>query len=182
MLWKLKGYGPPTPREIRHFYTLRQSGHGGTYFLLSTPVENWISEGTVNPEPVEVSDDEKKKGFIWGLPSSNKWWKNSWFIISGAWRRDVPASTCRNLPARRVPQNFTSPDSWSKTQPVLSDVEIAHVATIAATPLAERGFSELFDEEKMIGQNLFSRLPARFHLYKNLYSLFLKFLLFCWYC
>ena len=23
MLWKLKGYEPPTPREIRHFYSLR---------------------------------------------------------------------------------------------------------------------------------------------------------------
>ncbi|KAK0588157.1 hypothetical protein LWI29_035186 [Acer saccharum] len=36
LMWKLKGYGPPTPREIRHFYTLRQAGNGGTYFLLSS--------------------------------------------------------------------------------------------------------------------------------------------------
>ncbi|KAK0575203.1 hypothetical protein LWI29_035401 [Acer saccharum] len=27
LMWKLKGYGPPTPREIRHFYTLRQAGN-----------------------------------------------------------------------------------------------------------------------------------------------------------
>ncbi|KAK0576231.1 hypothetical protein LWI29_013973 [Acer saccharum] len=31
LMWKLKGYGPPTPREIRHFYTLRQAGNGGTW-------------------------------------------------------------------------------------------------------------------------------------------------------
>ncbi|KAK0594636.1 hypothetical protein LWI29_008508 [Acer saccharum] len=60
----LKGYGPLTPREIRHFYTLRQAGNGGTYFLLSLPVENWIPEGVANPGQVEISSDEKKKGFI----------------------------------------------------------------------------------------------------------------------
>ncbi|KAK0575463.1 hypothetical protein LWI29_001021 [Acer saccharum] len=65
LMWKLKGYGPPTPREIRHFYTLRQAGNGGTYFLLSWSVENWIPEGVANPGQVEVSSDEKKKGFIW---------------------------------------------------------------------------------------------------------------------
>ncbi|KAK0577115.1 hypothetical protein LWI29_027927 [Acer saccharum] len=27
LMWKLKGYGPPTPREICHFYTLRQAGN-----------------------------------------------------------------------------------------------------------------------------------------------------------
>ncbi|KAK0585084.1 hypothetical protein LWI29_023208 [Acer saccharum] len=31
LMWKLKGYGSPTPREIRHFYTLRQAGNGGTW-------------------------------------------------------------------------------------------------------------------------------------------------------
>ena len=64
LMWKLKSYGPPTPREIRHFYTLRQAGNGGTYFLLSSPVENWIPEGVANPGQVEISGDEKKKGFI----------------------------------------------------------------------------------------------------------------------
>ena len=79
LMWKLKGYGLPTPREIRHLYTLRQAGNGGTYFLLSSAVENWIPEGVANPGQVEVSSDEKKKGFIWGFPTSNKRWKNSWF-------------------------------------------------------------------------------------------------------
>ncbi|KAK0592109.1 hypothetical protein LWI29_013480 [Acer saccharum] len=72
LMWKLKGFGSPTPREIRHFYTLRQAGNSGTYFLLSSPVENWIPEGVSNSGQVEVSSDEKKKGFIWGFPSSNK--------------------------------------------------------------------------------------------------------------
>ncbi|KAK0587791.1 hypothetical protein LWI29_029060 [Acer saccharum] len=63
LMWKLKGYGPPTPREIRHFYTLRQAGNGGTYFLLSSPVENWIPEGVANPGQVEISGDEKSGAF-----------------------------------------------------------------------------------------------------------------------
>ena len=63
LMWGLKGYGPPTPREIHHFYTLRQAGSSGTYFLASTAVENWIPEGVADPGQVEVSSD-KKKGFI----------------------------------------------------------------------------------------------------------------------
>ncbi|KAK0570632.1 hypothetical protein LWI29_004136 [Acer saccharum] len=49
LMWKLKGFGSPTPREIRHFYTLRQAGNSGTYFLLSSPVENWIPEARKVP-------------------------------------------------------------------------------------------------------------------------------------
>ena len=34
-LWSLNGYEAPTPREIRHFYSLRPLGDGGTYYLRS---------------------------------------------------------------------------------------------------------------------------------------------------
>ncbi|KAK0572343.1 hypothetical protein LWI29_030181 [Acer saccharum] len=37
LMWKLKGYGPLTPREIRHFYTLRQAGNGGTEWGRDVP-------------------------------------------------------------------------------------------------------------------------------------------------
>ena len=84
MLWSLNGYEAPMPREIRHFYSLRPAGHGGTYFLSSTPMKNWIPKGAVNPGKVQVSNDEKEKGFLWGLSYSNKRWKNSWFFMSGA--------------------------------------------------------------------------------------------------
>ena len=131
LMWKLKGYGPPTPREIHHFYTLRQAGNGGTYFLLSSPVENWIPEGVANPGQVEISGDEKKKGFIWGFPTSNKRWKNSWFFVGGEWGRDVPASSRRNLSVKKVPRHFTSPEAWSKAVPVLLDGEISHLAVAA---------------------------------------------------
>ncbi|KAK0598870.1 hypothetical protein LWI29_000210 [Acer saccharum] len=161
LMWKLKGYGPPTPREIRHFYTLRQAGNGGTYFLLSSPVENWIPEGVANPGQVEVSSDEKKKGYIWGFPTSNKRWKNSWFFAGGEWGRDVPASSRRNLSAKKVPRHFTSPEVWSKAVPVLLDREISHLAAAAVLPLDSRDRSFLLDEEKMISQQIFTRLPAR---------------------
>ncbi|KAK0576949.1 hypothetical protein LWI29_025733 [Acer saccharum] len=93
LMWKLKGYGPPTPREIRHFYTLRQAGNGGTYFLLSSPVENWIPEGVANPGQVEVSSDEKKKGFIWGFPTSNK----RHFTSPEAWSKAAPTLMDREV-------------------------------------------------------------------------------------
>ncbi|KAK0593856.1 hypothetical protein LWI29_034094 [Acer saccharum] len=161
LMWKLKGYGPPTPREIRHFYTLRQAGIDGTYFLLSSPVENWIPEGVANPGQVEVSSDEKKKGFIWGFPTSNKRWKNSWFFTGGEWGRDVPALSHRNLLARKVPRHFTSPEAWSKAAPALMDREVSHLAAAAVLPLDSRGRSFLLDEEKMISLEIFTRLHAR---------------------
>ncbi|KAK0582319.1 hypothetical protein LWI29_024133 [Acer saccharum] len=161
LMWKLKGYGPPTPREIRHFYTLRQAGNGGTYFLLSSLVENWIPEGVANPGQVEVSSDEKKKGFIWGFPTSNKRWKNSWFFVGGEWGRDAPASSRRNLSAKKVPRHFTSPEAWSKAAPVLLDREVSHLAAATVLPLSSRDRSFLLDEEKMISQQIFTRLHAR---------------------
>ncbi|KAK0589289.1 hypothetical protein LWI29_012148 [Acer saccharum] len=161
LMWKLKGYGPPTPREIRHFYTLRQAGNCGTYFLLSLPVENWIPEGVANPGQVEISGDEKKKGFIWGFPTSNKRWKNSWFFVGGEWGRDVPASSRRNLLAKKVPRHFTSPETWSKATPVLLDGEVSRLAAAAVLPLSSRGRSFLLDEEKMISEGIFTRLHAR---------------------
>ncbi|KAK0586842.1 hypothetical protein LWI29_013227 [Acer saccharum] len=161
LMWKLKGYGTPTPREIRHFYTLRQAGNGGTYFLHSSSVENWIPEGVANPGQVEVSSDEKKKGFIWGFPTSNKRWKNSWFFTGGEWGRDVPALSRRNLLARKVPRHFTSPEAWSKVTPVLMDREVSHLAAAAVLPLESRGRSFLLDEEKMISLEIFTRLHAR---------------------
>ncbi|KAK1588630.1 hypothetical protein Q3G72_025213 [Acer saccharum] len=134
LMWKLKGYGPPTPREIRHFYTLRQAGNGGTYFLLSSPVENWIPKGR---------------------------WKNSWFFVGGEWGRDVPASSRRNLLAKKVPRHFTSPETWSKATPVLLDREVSRLAAAAVLPLSSRDRSFLLDEEKMISEGIFTRLHAR---------------------
>ncbi|KAK1587115.1 hypothetical protein Q3G72_009687 [Acer saccharum] len=133
------GYGPPIPREIHHFYTLRKSRHGATYFLLSYAVENWIPEGARDPGQVEISDDDKKKGFIWGFSTSNKRWKNSWFFVSGAWGRDAP------------------------TLPVLLDDEISYLAAVVVLPLVERGQPFLLEEEKMISQRIFPRLIAKRH-------------------
>ncbi|KAK0574545.1 hypothetical protein LWI29_025263 [Acer saccharum] len=167
LMWKLKGYEPPTPREIHHLYTLRQAGNSGTYFLLSSPVENWIPEGVANPGQVEISGDEKKKGFIWGFPSSNKRWKNSWFFLGGKWGRDVSARGRLNLAAKKVPRHFTSPDAWSKATSVLLDVEISRLAALAVLPLDEMGRPFLLDQDKMIAQWLFSRLPVRLPRLKN---------------
>ncbi|KAK0576392.1 hypothetical protein LWI29_016748 [Acer saccharum] len=135
LIWKLKGYEPPMPREIHYFYTLRQAGNSGTYFLLSSLVENWIPKGVI--------------------------WKNSWFFVGGKWGRDVSAHGRLNLAAKKVPRHFTSPDAWSKAIPVLLDIEISRLAVAAVLPLDERGCPFLLDEDKMIAQRLFLRLPAR---------------------
>ena len=113
-------------------------------------MENWIPKAVANPGQVKVSSDEKKKGFIWGFPTSKKRWKNSWFFVGGEWDRDVPASGRRNLLAKKVPRHFTSPEAWSKAIPVLLDGEISNLATAAVLPLDERGRPFLLDEEKMI--------------------------------
>ena len=75
----------------------------------------------------------------------------------------MPANVRQNFSAKRVPKHFTSPEVWSKAIPVLLDAEIAHLAAAAILPLDERGRSFLLDEEKMIAQRIFSRLPARLH-------------------
>ena len=178
-LWSLNGYEAPTPCEIRHFYSLRPSGNGGTYYLSFTPAKHWMPKGVVNPGRVEVSEDDKEKRFLWGLLSSNKRWKNSWFFVSGDWHKGARASVRRELRARWVPRHFISPDSWCSSPPSLTDKEVAQVAKIAATPLTRRGASFLLNEEKMIELGLFPRLHARFRRCKSFFFLSLSPLFFC---
>ncbi|KAK0594828.1 hypothetical protein LWI29_001006 [Acer saccharum] len=75
--------------------------------------------------------------------------------------RDVSARGRLNLAAKKVLRHFTSPDAWSKATPILLEVEISRLAATAVHPLDERGRPFLLDEDKMIAQRLFSRLPAR---------------------
>ncbi|KAK0580075.1 hypothetical protein LWI29_036020 [Acer saccharum] len=116
LMWKLKGYGPPTPREIRHFYTLRQAGNGGTYFLLSSPVENWILEGVANPGQVEYLAMKRKKGSSGVSPLRTRGGRiaGSLLAASGAvmclpavvaisWRRRFLGILHRLKPGRRRP-------------------------------------------------------------------------------
>ncbi|KAK0577369.1 hypothetical protein LWI29_032119 [Acer saccharum] len=88
-------------------------------------------------------------------------WKNSWFFVGGEWGRDVPASSRRNLSAKKVPRHFTSPEAWSKATPVLLDREVSRLAAAAVLPLSSRDRSFLLDEEKMISEGIFTRLHAR---------------------
>ena len=72
----------------------------------------------------------------------------------------MAADSCGNFAAKRVPRHFTSPDSWSKTDPVLSDDEVSHLAAAAVLPLDERGGEFLLVEEKLISQGVFTSLSA----------------------
>ena len=60
---------------------MRPLGKTGIYFLLSTQLENWVPKDVVVKGEVELTADEKMKGFFWGFPSLNKFWKNSWFFV-----------------------------------------------------------------------------------------------------
>ena len=63
-MWHKMKRTPPTPHEIRHFYSLRQLGKTGIYFLLSTQPEYWIPKDVEVHGQVEMSTDEKMKGFV----------------------------------------------------------------------------------------------------------------------
>ncbi|KAK0571634.1 hypothetical protein LWI29_019229 [Acer saccharum] len=63
-MWHRMKQPPPTPREIRHFYSLRPLGKSRIYFLLSTKPEYWIPKDVEVRGQVESTTDEKMKGFV----------------------------------------------------------------------------------------------------------------------
>ena len=124
-------------------------------------MESWIPEGVSNPGQVEISSDKKKMGFVWGFPTSNKRWKNSWFFVGGEWGRDNSADPRRNLLASKVPRHFTSPEAWSKALPALTPHEVKNVTEAAVLSLAKRGQEYFLDEARMVTCGIFPRLSAR---------------------
>ena len=80
----------------------------------------------------------------------------------------MPASSHRNLSAKKVPRHFTSPEAWSKATLVLLDREVSRLAAAAVLTLCSRDRSFLLDEEKMISEGIFTRLHARLPRCKSL--------------
>ncbi|KAK0584270.1 hypothetical protein LWI29_010307 [Acer saccharum] len=138
LMWKLKGYGPPTPREIRHFYTLRQAGNGGTYFLLSSPVENWIPRvwRTLVRSRSPVTRRRRVSSGA-SLPQI-RGGKTVGFSPAASGVEMYLPTNRHNLLARKVPRHFTSPEAWSKAAPALTDREVSHLAAAAVLPLDSR--------------------------------------------
>ena len=177
-MWYQMKLPPPTPREIRHFYTLRQSVRSGTYFLLSSKPDHWIPKGVKVVGKVDSTKEDKAKGFVWGFPSSNKYWKNSWFFIGGDWGQSIDFDVDGVRVTRKVPRYFCSPKSWNNAAPILSDGELKNLARAAVRASRKRGGPYLLDEEKMIKAGLFPRLSAARKRCNSYCPFFISFLTF----
>ncbi|KAL5747397.1 hypothetical protein ACOSP7_024396 [Xanthoceras sorbifolium] len=99
-------------RDLLSFGTigLFPMGHG-SYYLVSSQPNQWLpidEDGRKLFGKLDVSDD-KKRGIVWGLPSSNKYWKGAWFFVSRDWGRSLPADREKSLSEAYVPRLFTQP-------------------------------------------------------------------------
>ncbi|KAK0603152.1 hypothetical protein LWI29_001916 [Acer saccharum] len=158
-MWHRMKRPPPTPREVRHFYSLRPVGKIGIYFLQSNQPEFWIPKDVVVKGRVEPTTDEKMKGFVWGFPTSNKFWKNSWFFVGKRWGQSISFDLDGARMTCRVPRYFCTPQ-WNHTTSAFTDEELKTLARAAVRPLEKRGKPYLYDEGKMIKARLFPQISA----------------------
>ena len=180
-MWHRMKRPPPTPREIRHFYSLRPVGKSGVYFLQSAQSEFWIPKDVVVKGQIEPTTDEKMKGFVWGFPFSNKFWKNSWFFVGGRWGQSINFDLGGSKMTCRVPRYFCSPQ-WNHVTSAFTDEELKTLARAAVRPLEKRGRPYLYNEGKMITARLFPMISARRRRRKLryiFYSVFYSFICLC---
>ncbi|KAK0603091.1 hypothetical protein LWI29_001300 [Acer saccharum] len=159
-MWHRMKRPPPTPREIRHFYWLRPVGNTGIYFLQSTQPKFWIPKDVVVKGRIEPTTNEKMKGFVWGFPTLNKFWKNSWFFVGRRWGQSISFDQDGTRMTCRVPQYFCMPQ-WNHMTSVFTDEELKTLARAAVRPLEKRGKPYLYNEGKMIKARLFPQISAR---------------------
>ncbi|KAK0587002.1 hypothetical protein LWI29_015961 [Acer saccharum] len=131
-MWHRMKRPPPTPREIRHFYSLRPLGKSGIYFLYSTKPKHWI------PKDVE----------------------NSWFFVGSHWAQSVSFDLDEARVTYKVPRYFCSPEHWNRATPTYTDSELVALARAAVRPLEKRGKPYLYSESKMIKARLFPQISA----------------------
>ena len=101
------------------------------------------------------------KGFVWGFPTSNKFWKNSWFFVGKRWGQSINFNLDGTRMTCRVPRYFCSPQ-WNHGTSAFTDEELKTLARRAAVrPLGKRGKPYLYNEGKMITARLFPQISAR---------------------
>ncbi|KAK0606615.1 hypothetical protein LWI29_001543 [Acer saccharum] len=159
-MWHRMKRPPPTPREIRHFYSLRPVGKTRIYFLQSSQPELWIPKDVVVKGEIEPTTEEKMKGFVWGFPTSNKFWKNSWFFVDKDWGQSISFDLDGTQMTCRVPQYFCTPQ-WNHLTSAFTDEELKTLARATVRPLEKRGKPYLYNEGKMIKARLFPQISAR---------------------
>ncbi|KAK0586234.1 hypothetical protein LWI29_003244 [Acer saccharum] len=158
-MWHRMKRPPPTPREIRHFYELRPVGKTGVYFLQSTQLECWIPKDVVVKGEIEPTTDKKMKGFVWGFPTSNKFWKNSWFFVGKSWGQPISFNLDGTQITCKVPRYFCSPQ-WNHMTSTFTDEELKTLARAAVRSLEKRGKPYLYNEGKMIKARIFPQISA----------------------
>ncbi|KAI9199937.1 hypothetical protein LWI28_000556 [Acer negundo] len=172
-MWHRMNLPPPLPlHEIRHFYTSRQLGQTGAYFLLSDKHDHWIPKGVKVTREVQVAIDDKMKSFVWGFSSSNKFWKISSFFVGGGWGRSIDFNLDGIRVTPKVPQYFCSPVVWNQTASAFTDGELANLARAIVCSLEKRGMPYIFDEEKMIKARLFPRISTGHRCHESSFFLF----------
>ncbi|KAK0591234.1 hypothetical protein LWI29_037327 [Acer saccharum] len=145
-MWHRMKWPPPTPHKIRHFYSLRLVGKTGIYFLQSTQPEFWIPKDVVVKGRIEPTMDEKIKGFVWGFPTSNKFWKNSWFFVGKRWGQSINFDLDGTRMTCRVPRYFCTPQ-WNHMTSAFTVEELKTLARAAVRPLEKRGKPYLYKRE-----------------------------------
>ncbi|KAK0572211.1 hypothetical protein LWI29_027890 [Acer saccharum] len=115
------------------FYSLRPVGKTGIYFLQSNQPEFWIPKNVVVKGCVEPTTDEKMKGFVWGFPTSNKFWKNSWFFVGKDWGQSISFDLDGTQMTCRVPRYFCTPQ-WNHLTSAFTDEELKTLARAAVRP------------------------------------------------
>ncbi|KAK0574654.1 hypothetical protein LWI29_026804 [Acer saccharum] len=158
-MWHRMKRPPPTPREIRHFYALRPVGKTGIYFFQSNQPEFWIPKDVVVKGRIEPTTDEKMKGFVWGFPTSNKFWKNSWFFVGKRWGQSISFDLDGTRMTCRVPRYFCTPQ-WNHMTSAFTDEELKTLARAVVRPLEKRGKPYLYNEGKIIKARLFPQIFA----------------------
>ena len=91
-LWRSLNLDAPTVNEIKHCLILRKSiNEASSYYLASYHSSRWLPVGEDGKrmkgklDLPSKEEAQKKNGLIWGMPSSNKYWKGGWFFIEGEW-------------------------------------------------------------------------------------------------
>ena len=116
------------------------------------------------------------KGFVWGFPTSNKFWKNSWFFVGKNWGQSISFDLDGTRMTCRVPRYFCTPQ-WNHLTSAFTDEELKTLARAAVRPLEKRGKPYLYNEGKMIKARLFPQISARRKRRKFIYYIYIYFFL-----
>ncbi|KAK0571617.1 hypothetical protein LWI29_018927 [Acer saccharum] len=160
-LWRDLNFGEPSVNEIKHCLILQKSiNEAGSYYLGSYHPSRWMPIGEDGKRmegrldlPIK-EDVPKKNGLIWGAPSSNKYWKGSWFFVQGNWgRKPSDGSDGTDL---EIPRHFCEARTYTD-QPKLTKEETDRVSQAVQTPMDSRNFKTLVTTEKL---KAFGLIPA----------------------